>query len=406
MSAPSSYENVLLHPQRKAWISAGINGHEDKTGHVERKGHAYNAYDFGYWGYDPSMPNDTGENAQLYAMADGVVLDIVDGYPDYYTDTGYGNYIIIQYPSLGYTVLWGHIKKNSFLVKIGQRVYQGQAVCRQDNSGYSFGSHLHMEVCEGDIFKRHQGIDYISREVVKFVPDWHIVDPDTIKRYPIAWIVISPTFLSVAKDQIYVECKDLRIRTAPSLSADTKGFAPMGVYDVSETVEADGYTWCKVGDYYLAVTDESTYHEATFVPTDPDPTVNQCEVSINDLRIRLEPSTSSTIMGYCPEGYYTITDTAEAEDMIWFHVCGYWIACVDGVRYIPAEDDPQKEIEELKAELRKAEETIIQLTENVELQKQTIDSLNIIIEEQAEVIRKDVAAFTEIERISARMIPE
>ena len=392
MSAPSSYENVLLHPQRKAWISAGINGHEDKTGHIEREGHDYNAYDFGYWGYDPSMPNDTGENAQLYSMADGVVLDIVDGYPDYYTDTGYGNYIIIQYPSLGYTVLWGHIKKNSFLVKIGQRVYQGQAICRQDNSGYSFGSHLHMEVCEGDIFKRHKGIDYISREVVKFVPDWHIVDPDTIKRYPIAWIVISPTFLSVAKDQIYVECKDLRIRTAPSLSADTKGFAPMGVYDVSETVEADGYTWCKVGDYYLAVTDESTYHEAEFKPVEPDTSKNQCEVSINDLRIRLEPSTSSTIMGYCPPGFYTITDTAEAEDMIWFSVCGYWIACVDGVRYIPAEDDPQKEIEELKAEIVRLNGVIAEKDER--------------INEQAEVIRKDVSVFTEIERLAASMIPE
>ena len=250
-----------------------------------------------------------------------------------------------------------------------------------------------MEVCEGDIFKRHQGIDYISREVVKFVPDWHIVDPDTIKRYPIAWIVISPTFLSVAKDQIYVECKDLRIRTAPSLSADTKGFAPMGVYDVSETVEADGYTWCKVGDYYLAVTDESSYHKATFKPTEPNPQVNQCEVTINDLRIRKEPSTSSTIMGYCPEGYYNVEDTAEAENLVWFKVCGYYIACVDGVRYIPSEEDPKdKEIAELKAEIETLEAIIAKQQDR--------------IDEQAEVIRKDVSVFTEIERLAASMIPD
>ena len=362
MSAPTGI-NCLVHPQRKAWISAGINGHKDKTGHEEKEGHSYNAYDWGYWGYDPAMPNDTGEYAQLYAMADGVVLDIVNKYPDYYTETGYGNYIVIQYPSLGYCSLWAHIKRDSFLVKVGQRVYQGQAVCRQDDSGYSFGSHLHMEICEGDYFVRHGGVDYITRRIVKFVPDWHIVDPDTIARYPIEWLMVIPTTVNITKDQLYVDCNDLRIRTAPSLSAESKGFAPKGVYNVDSTTEADGYTWCAVGDYYLAVTDESTYHEAQFKPTEPDTSKNQCEVSIDDLRIRKEPSTSALVMGYAPEGFYDVDETKDDGEYVWFHVCGYWIACVDGVRYIPKDDDKDETIRKLTEEVERLTADVERLTE-------------------------------------------
>lgn len=369
--------NCLVYPLKKIWVSAD---YED---------HGYKALDLGWFDYDPSCPEDSGRNARLYAMADGIVIGITNTHGDEPDWEGYGNTIIISYPSLGYCSLYAHIKKDSFMVKVGDKVSQLQPVARMGNSGYSYGNHLHLEVCKGTTFVRHGGIDFIP---IVYATDWHEVDSDTQSEYNIRHMVIEPTDKDVTVNQVHVTGDDLRIRKSP-VDGEVVGFAQQGYYDFTDSLSKGDYIWCKVDDYWIAGnTDVSEICRATFIPADPDPTVNQCEVSITDLRIRLEPSTSSTIMGYCPPGFYTITDTAEAEGMIWFSVCGYWIACVDGVRYIPAEDDPQKEIEELKAEIERLNGVIAEKDDR--------------IEEQAEIIRKDVEAFMEIERISARMIPE
>lgn len=372
IKAPS----VLLYPLKELWISADC---ED---------HGYPAIDLGWWDYDPSIPEDSGRNPRLYAMNNGIVTQVVNSHPDEPDWEGYGNYIVIEYPLLNMWSLFAHIKKNSFLVKVGDLVQQGDPVCRMGNSGYSYGNHDHLEVGYGH-FVRHGGVDPTK---VVYCTEWHIVDEDTERDYKLLHLTITPVDKDVTVNQVHVFGDDLRIRKSP-VDGEVVGFAQQGYYDFTDSLSEGDYIWCKVDDYWIAGnTDVSEICRATFIPTDPDPTVNQCEVSITDLRIRLEPSTSSTIMGYCPPGFYTITDTAEAEGMIWFSVCGYWIACVDGVRYIPAEDDPQKEIEELKAEIERLNGVIAEKDER--------------IEEQAEIIRKDVEAFTEIERISARMIPE
>lgn len=55
----------------------------------------------------------------------------------------YGNCIIIQH-SGGVRTLYAHC--SSLNVSVGQYVYQGQAIGRVGNSGFSFGAHLHFEV--------------------------------------------------------------------------------------------------------------------------------------------------------------------------------------------------------------------------------------------------------------------
>ena len=389
---------MLLYPLKYICVTCDNGQYEGEIYYYEAKhdvrldidDHGYNAFDYAWTDDDGS--GDMGRNCYLRAMADGVVTQIVNSHPDEPDWNGYGNYIVISYPSEGYCSLYAHIKKNSFLVKVGDKVTQRQKVCRMGNSGYSLGNHLHMEVCKGTTFTRHGGIDYTP---IVYADEWNIVKGYTQDIYNIRHMVLMPVDKDVTKKQIEVLCKDLNVRTEPSASSKSMGFAQQGYYDVEDVYleEETNITWAKVDKYYLAILEgDSVLHEVSFYPTDPDPTVNQAEVTINDLRIRLEPSTSSSIMGYCPEGYYTITDTAEAEDMIWFKVCGYYIACVDGVRYIPAEDDPQKEIEELKAEIVRLNEVIAEKDEEIET--------------QAEIVRKDVSVFTEIERLAASMIPE
>ena len=130
-----------------------------------------------------------------------------------------------------------------------------------------------------------------------------------------------------------------------------------------------------------------------FIPDEPNPLVSQAEVTITDLRIRLEPSTSSRIMGYAPVGYYDVMETVSEEDYVWFKVCNYWIAFVDGVIYHGSQEDPKdKEIAELKQKVAELEEQVASLENEVET--------------QARVIKQQIEDFDSIRVIAARNIPE
>ena len=391
MSNMPQVSNVLLWPVRKVWISADC---ED---------HGYPADDLGWWDYDPEMPNDSGKNAQIYAMANGIVTQIVNSHPDEPDWEGYGNYIVIEYPAINMWSLCGHIKKNSFLVKIGDQVTQGQPVARMGNSGYSYGNHDHLETGYGH-FVRHGGVDPTK---VVYATEWHIVDDDTQEEYNILHVTIMPTDRDVTKNQVNVFGKDLRIRTAP-VDGKVVGFAPVGYYDYTESTEGDGYTWCHVGDYWIAGdTDVSEICEASFVPVEPNPMVNQVEVTIDDLRIRLEPSTSSTIMGFCPVGYFDVEESRSEEDYVWFRVYDYWIAFVEGCIYHGSQEDPKdKEIAELKAEIELLHEAMDEQKMKIEYQEGIIKGLNEQIETNEKIIRQQIDDFTEIRYLASKNIPE
>ena len=366
---------MLIYPLRKLWISADTGDH------------GYNAYDWGWWSSDPSMPEDSGPNPRLYAMADGIVVTIVNSHPDEPDMEGYGNYIVIRYPNEGYVSLYAHIKKSSFLVKVGDKVTQGQPVCRMGNSGYSFGNHLHLEVCKGTTFVRHGGVDYVKNKIV-YATNWHVIDSDTLKDYGIVKMVIEPVDKDITKNQVNVTGTDLRIRETPA-TGKVVGFASKGYYNYTETQEKDGYTWCKVDNYWLAGnTDVSEICEATFVPTVADKKVNQAEVLVDDdLRIRQEPSTTATILGYAPKGYYNVEESSKQSDFVWFKVCGAWIACTDDVVYHAAEEDKDAEIRELKVEIEKLkleifdkDMKITELTDTIGKQDEAFASIKMICE--------------------------
>jgi murein DD-endopeptidase MepM/ murein hydrolase activator NlpD len=63
----------------------------------------------------------------------------------------FGKYVILSHPE-GFQTLYGHL--DSFLVRKGQRVRQGESIGLMGNSGYSTGSHLHFS-----IFSRGEPVD-------------------------------------------------------------------------------------------------------------------------------------------------------------------------------------------------------------------------------------------------------
>ena len=162
-------KNTYIIPSRDTWyITYG--------GYLKKDSHSYDVYGQ-RWAYDFDMnidgkyfsldgnvnQNYYGYNRVILAPVDGIVLDIVDGIVDSrcYSDMRVsqdsddvrGNYIIIK-AKYGEYVTICHIKKNSFKVKIGDIVSQGQEIALVGNSGRTKGAHIHMQVNKGmDFFK-------------------------------------------------------------------------------------------------------------------------------------------------------------------------------------------------------------------------------------------------------------
>jgi murein DD-endopeptidase MepM/ murein hydrolase activator NlpD len=73
----------------------------------------------------------------IVATADGQVVTVD------YDSTGFGNYVIIRHKH-GFYTRYGHMQ--SFTVRTGQRVQQGEIIGRIGSTGLSTGPHVHYEV--------------------------------------------------------------------------------------------------------------------------------------------------------------------------------------------------------------------------------------------------------------------
>lgn len=89
----------------------------------------------GHNGVDIAAPIGT----PIVASASGtVIISRTGGW-----NGGYGNYVVISHPN-GTQTLYGHTKEN--LVKVGERVSQGERIALMGSTGKSTGSHVHFEI--------------------------------------------------------------------------------------------------------------------------------------------------------------------------------------------------------------------------------------------------------------------
>lgn len=101
-----------------------------------------------YFGWRPSpMGNGTGmrhtgidipapTGTPVYSISDGVVVQAR------WNNTGYGNAVFIKYGNK--TIIYGH--NSRLLVSEGQTIKRGQVISLVGSTGYSTGSHLHLEI--------------------------------------------------------------------------------------------------------------------------------------------------------------------------------------------------------------------------------------------------------------------
>ncbi len=116
-----------------------------------------------------------GQNTPILAAADGVIETSVDGRINDTSTSTYGNYIVINHGK-GVTTMYAHLLKNSLLKK-GTKVKQGTVIAKKNNSGYSFGSHLHFEV-------RIQGVPVDPLKYV-YSDTNMVINTTTAKKYNI-----------------------------------------------------------------------------------------------------------------------------------------------------------------------------------------------------------------------------
>lgn len=185
-----------------------------------------------------------GQNAPIYAPADGTVVAIVDGKGN---DTSgaatWGNYIKIKHADGVYTLM-GHCLKWCMQVKVGDKVKRGQYITNMNNSGYSFGSHIHYEVYVGG-----SGTGY-RVDPLKYTFAWpgQTVGSSSecysqIQHYSPTTYVGTPVARDTTKDQLEVIVADLNGRNAAGTAATKLGFVNKGFYNILVQKSTDGYTW-------------------------------------------------------------------------------------------------------------------------------------------------------------------
>lgn len=94
----------------------------------------------------------------IIAPADGEVVEVVSGLRDnkpkeLNSFNFIGNYIMIKHDENTFSVL-GHLKQNSTVVKVGQKVRAGDKLAECGNSGYTTDPHLHFHVQDSDVFAK------------------------------------------------------------------------------------------------------------------------------------------------------------------------------------------------------------------------------------------------------------
>lgn len=80
----------------------------------------------------------------ITAHSDGQVVDIRSDCTGF-EDGSYGNYVLLKH-SNGYYTMYAHLAYGTIKVSMYQNVKQGDVLGYMDNTGHSFGGHLHFEI--------------------------------------------------------------------------------------------------------------------------------------------------------------------------------------------------------------------------------------------------------------------
>ena len=125
-----------------------------------------------------------GLGTDVYAIADGVVVDTYDDY-DNGTGTGFGNFVLIRHSRRHWDrtaqqwayvySIYAHLSKDSVRYSVGQYVTAGTWIADVDNTGSSTGNHLHLQIC-------------LHPESDRKLRPYNTLDSENTSRNPELWL--------------------------------------------------------------------------------------------------------------------------------------------------------------------------------------------------------------------------
>lgn len=139
----------------------------DYTGAIGTEAVTYDAHT----GVDIEVPSFRAVDLDVpvLASADGIVEEAFDQSPDHNMtcSSETWNHVTLRHAN-GFATLYGHMKKHSIPVKIGDRVRAGQKVGVVGSSGCSSYPHVHLEVtdCTGN------PLDSVKEKMFRFQPEY------------------------------------------------------------------------------------------------------------------------------------------------------------------------------------------------------------------------------------------
>lgn len=174
-------QNKYILPFKGSWIVAS-GGIDKKNSHSWGICNQRYAYDFfimvngkTYQRKGTSVTDYYCYDQEIIAPANGIIVELKNQYFD--TPVSQlskiqcrasdirGNYITIKHSSGEYSMI-AHLKKNSFLVEVGDKVIKGQKLARCGNSGNSSEPHVHFQVQQGQNFLYNASIPVYFDEVL------------------------------------------------------------------------------------------------------------------------------------------------------------------------------------------------------------------------------------------------
>lgn len=147
-------------------------------------------------------------------------------------------------------------------VTVGRKFKRGEVICHEGHDGAT-SDHIHIVCGRGhsDNWVQNSNGSWVIRGDTKKPEDVFYLDRNFTTEIwggYLPWIDVpndrigSPTTRDTTKDQLEVLVENLNARSEPSLQAGKLGYVNPGIYDYQDRKEADGYTWYKIQDFYIA----------------------------------------------------------------------------------------------------------------------------------------------------------
>ena len=109
-------------------------------------------YNYDHWGVDLTGFNGSYNTLEyITAHSAGTVVDLRTNCTGF-ENNSYGNYVLLKHDNGMYT-MYAHLAYGHVSVSYGQRVSKGQVLGYMDNTGTSYGGHLHFEVRQSNGYK-------------------------------------------------------------------------------------------------------------------------------------------------------------------------------------------------------------------------------------------------------------